>query len=384
MLRKIVSIVILIMIICSLSLSVLAVDSTYYNNLYNKEKDKELQVQEEVNEVQEEIDQVLQEVADLNMSILEYESEIQQLTEKLTTLENSIKDKEQELDDKKQVLENRLVAMYMKKEPTFLDVLLSGQLMNFISNQNIIKQAANYVNNLIIEVEALKTTLETEKTEVETVKTEKETKSAELQTMKTEKEQKVANLTDEQKELEAQLLEYKAQAEKYAELERQAIAKEEAARKQQEANKLNNSNSSNNSNTITKPYQGGKFAWPCPASSRITSNYGYRYLFGVREFHTGIDIGASKGTNIVAAESGTVILANYGWNGGYGNYIIINHGNGITTRYAHSSKLYVSAGQTVTKGQVIAAVGSTGNSTGPHLHFEVRKNGSHTNPLNYL
>ena len=386
MLRKIVSIVILIMIICSLNLSVFAVDSSYYNNLYNKEKDKQQQVQEEVNEVKEEIDQVLQEVADLNMSILEYESQIQQLADKLTTLENSIKDKEQELEDKKQVLENRLVAMYMKKEPTFLDVLLSGELMNFISNQNIIKQAANYDNNLIVEVEELKATLETEKAEVENVKKEKETKSAELQSMKAQKEQKVANLTDEQKELEAKLSEYKAQAEKYAELERQAIAKEEAARKAaQEAAKQNNKNNgNNNSNIITNPYKGGKFAWPCPASSRITSNYGYRYLFGVREFHTGIDIGASKGTNIVAAESGTVILANYGWNGGYGNYIIINHGNGITTRYAHSSKLYVSAGQTVSKGQVIAAVGSTGNSTGPHLHFEVRKNGSHTNPLNYL
>ena len=90
------------------------------------------------------------------------------------------------------------------------------------------------------------------------------------------------------------------------------------------------------------------------------------------------------GSNIVAAESGTVILANYGWNGGYGNYIILNHGNGITTRYAHASQLYVSAGQAVTKGQVIAAVGTTGNSTGPHLHFEIRINGSHTNPLNYL
>ena len=90
------------------------------------------------------------------------------------------------------------------------------------------------------------------------------------------------------------------------------------------------------------------------------------------------------GTNIVAAESGTVILASYGWNGGYGNYIIINHGNGVTTRYAHASQLYVSVGQTVSKGQVIAAVGTTGNSTGPHLHFEVRINGSHRNPLNYL
>ena len=198
-------------------------------------------------------------------------------------------------------------------------------------------------------------------------------------------------MTDEQKQLESQLSEYKAQAEQYAELERQAIAKEEAAKKAaEEAAKKSSSSSSSSSSTsktsstVTATYGGGKLGWPCPSSSRITSGYGYRILFGVRDFHTGIDIGATMGSNICAAESGTVILANYGWNGGYGNYIIINHGNGITTRYAHASKLYVTAGQTVTKGQVIAAVGTTGNSTGPHLHFEVRINGSHTNPLNYL
>jgi len=385
MLKKIVSIVILVMMIFSSFLVVNAETSSYYNNQKNNANSNVQETQQELNEVETQIDAVLQEVADLNVSILQYESEIQQLTQQLTTLENSIKEKEQELAEKKQTLEDRLVAMYMKKEATFLDVILSGELMNFISNQNLIKQAASYDNNLINEVEELKTTLQTEKAQVETVKQEKETKTAELQTLKSQKEQKAANLTEEQKALETQLSEYKAQAEKYAELERQAIAKEEAARKAAAAAaSKNNSSSSSSSNVVTNPYKGGKVAWPCPASSRITSQYGYRILFGVRDFHTGIDIGASTGTNIVAAESGTVILASYGWNGGYGNYIIINHGNGLTTRYAHTSKLYVSAGQTVSRGQVIAAVGSTGNSTGPHLHFEVRQNGSHRNPLNYL
>ena len=393
---KIISISILLMLISSMLFSVNAENgSTYYKQKQQEAKNNSQQTQTQIDNVEGEIDEVLQEVADLNNSILEYESQIQQLTEQLNGLETSIAQKEKELVEKKQLLENRMVAMYMKKETTFLDVILSGNLMNFISNQDMIKQIADYDNKLIAEVEELKTTLENEKVQVESVKKEKEEKTQELQNLKAEKEQKAASLTEEQKELEKKLSEYKAQAEQYAELERQAIAKEEAARKaaQEEAarkaaaanNGASNGTTSNNtSTTVSNPYTGGKLGWPCPSSSRITSPYGYRILFGVRDFHTGIDIGAVHGSNICAAESGTVILANYGWNGGYGNYIILNHGNGITTRYAHASQLYVTAGQTVSKGQVIAAVGTTGNSTGPHLHFEVRVNGSHTNPLNYL
>ena len=409
-LKIILSTSILLVIISSLWLSVSAEPgSSYYKEQKNEALQNSQETQTQINSVEGEIDEVLQEVANLNNSILEYETQIKQLNEKSESLQKSISIKEKELEEKKQILEDRLVAMYMKKETTFLDVVLSGKLMNFISNQDMIKQIADYDNKLITEVEELKKSLESEKAEVETVKKEKEEKNAELQKLKAEKEQKAANLTEEQKELESKLSEYRAQAEQYADLERKAIAQEEAARKaaqeeaarkaaQEEAarkaaqqNNSNNASSSNNtassSNKSTTPvssYSGGKLGWPCPASSRITSPYGYRILFGVRDFHTGIDIGASTGTNIVAAESGTVILANYGWNGGYGNYIIINHGNGITTRYAHASQLYVSAGQTVSKGQVIAAVGTTGNSTGPHLHFEVRENGSHKNPLNYL
>ena len=383
-LTKIISAMIVIMIIISLSLTVSAENSsTYYQNKQNEANQNSQETQEKIDNVESQIDDVLQEVADLNVSILDYQNQIQQLTEKGKQLDQSISEKEKELAEKKKILENRLVAMYMKKPTTFLDVLLSGNLMNFISNKDLIKQIADYDNKLIAEVDELKTSLENEKEEVEKVKNEKEEKNKELENLKAEKEEKAANLTEEQKQLEKQLSEYKAKAEEYAELERQAIAKEEAARKAAEEQNRKATSSNSNSAPVTT-YNGGKLGWPCPSSSRITSQYGYRILFGVRDFHTGIDIGASTGSNIVAAESGTVILANYGWNGGYGNYIIINHGNGITTRYAHASKLYVTAGQTVSKGEVIAAVGTTGNSTGPHLHFEVRLNGSHTNPLNYL
>ncbi len=385
MLKKVISILILMLIISSLCYTVSAENSTYYKNKQNEAEKNIQQKEQEKDKVDSEIDAVLQEVADLNSSILEYEGQIQQLTEKMNSLEKSIQEKEKELEEKKTILEDRLVTMYMKKEKTFLDVVLSGKLMNFISNQKLIEQAANYDNKLITEVEELKSTLENEKKEIESVKAEKEAKTKELQSMKSEKEQKAANLTEEQKKLEAQLSEYKAKAEEYSKLEREA-AREEAKKNKGTGNSGNtgNSNNSNNSQVVSNPYTGGKVGWPCPSSSRITSQYGYRILFGVRDFHTGIDIGASTGTNIVAAEGGVVLLANYGWNGGYGNYIIINHGNGLSTRYAHASKLYVTAGQTVTKGQVIAAVGTTGNSTGPHLHFEVRENGSHRNPLNYL
>ena len=129
---------------------------------------------------------------------------------------------------------------------------------------------------------------------------------------------------------------------------------------------------------------GGTFAWPS-VSSYITSPYGTRVhpVTKTVKTHTGIDIGASHGTNIYAAASGTVLVS--GWNsGGYGNYVVIDHGGGVTTLYAHCSALLVSSGQSVTKGQVIAKIGSTGISTGPHLHFEVLKNGSHTNPMAYF
>lgn len=147
------------------------------------------------------------------------------------------------------------------------------------------------------------------------------------------------------------------------------------------------SKSKSKSKTKTATYNGGRMSWPCPGHKTITSNYGPRNCpYHGRETHSGIDIGAGSGTSIVAAAPGTVVLS--GYNGSYGKCVIINHGKGIYTLYGHCSSLLVKKGAKVKEKQKIAKVGSTGNSTGPHLHFEVRKGGNshskHTSPWKYV
>lgn len=128
----------------------------------------------------------------------------------------------------------------------------------------------------------------------------------------------------------------------------------------------------------------GKFMWPAPGISRITSPFGKRYIFGKYSMHKGIDIGCPKGSKVVASDGGTVNFASSGSNGGYGTLVKITHANGYETRYAHLSAVTVKAGQKVSKGQQIARSGNTGQSTGPHLHFEIRHNGDPKNPSNYV
>ena len=153
----------------------------------------------------------------------------------------------------------------------------------------------------------------------------------------------------------------------------------EELRRQEEANKKNDpSYDPGKANGAT-----GSMMWPCPSCHYITSQFGWRYhpIYQTQKYHSGVDIGASYGATIVAADGGTIITA--GSVSGYGNCVVINHGNGITTLYGHMSSIAVSVGQKVSKGQTIGYVGSTGNSTGPHLHWEVTVNGVRQNPLNY-
>ena len=126
------------------------------------------------------------------------------------------------------------------------------------------------------------------------------------------------------------------------------------------------------------------FKWPAPSYTRISDDYGNRThpILGVQQFHNGVDMAAPGGSPILAAYDGKVVAAAY--NASMGNYIMINHGGGLYTIYMHASALYVSTGETVTRGQKIAAVGTTGRSTGNHLHFSVRKDGAYVSPWNYL
>ena len=156
-------------------------------------------------------------------------------------------------------------------------------------------------------------------------------------------------------------------------------AQEEQAREEQRQRNKNNRNKGTKFN-----YSSGKLGWPVPGRSNISSGYGSRTspIKGKGEFHPGLDIPAPTGTAICAAESGKVISS--GSINGYGYTVIIDHGNGLSTLYGHNSKLKVRVGQFVSRGDVIALAGSTGWSTGPHCHFEVRVNGRHTNPWSYL
>ena len=193
-------------------------------------------------------------------------------------------------------------------------------------------------------------------------------KSAELQKY----ENQITVAQDQISEYEKDL---KAQEDKIRQMEAEIKRKEEEAKKAAEAaGKQYNTPSIGNI----------KFIWPCPASKRITSSFGGRSspTEGASSNHQGMDIGAPTGTDIVAAAAGEVTISTYSYSAG--NYLMINHGGGVYTVYMHCSQLLVSAGETVSQGQVIAKVGSTGVSTGPHLHFGIRVNGSYVDPAGYV
>ncbi|MBR5518347.1 MAG: M23 family metallopeptidase, partial [Clostridia bacterium] len=205
----------------------------------------------------------------------------------------------------------------------------------------------------------MKAKLETDKLALDDSKSSLLASKAVLDSKMAERDAMIQKIEDSQSALEAQLKEIEA---------------EEAAVRAQIARLANGGTT----------YTGGAMLWPTPSCKIITSKYGWRLhpVLGYEKLHTGVDIGAGYNANIIAASSGKVITATY--NSAYGNYVVIDHGGGVCTLYAHQSSIAVSVGQTVSAGQVIGYVGSTGYSTGPHLHFEVIINGSTVDPLGYI
>ena len=311
--------------------------------------------------------------------ILKYKKEVAELGEKMDTLQKSIDEStaklqiaSQNYEEKSDMLARRLVAMYEAGDTQYLDVLLkSKSITEFISRYYIIQEVAEYDSILINEVEQEKNNieqtkqkLENEQAEIKIVKAKNEQTTIVLSNMQTLQKSYINELSADEKKLQEQITEYKNDQ---AEIERQILL----------------------ATNVINPdiqYTGGEMLWPVAISGTvITSDYGVREhpIQGVIKEHTGIDIGNTPtGTPVVAAADGVVTYA--GWLGGYGNCVMINHGEGVVTLYGHGNKILTSVNKKVKKGETIMEVGSTGNSTGPHLHFEIRINGVAYNPQNYL
>lgn len=328
-------------------------------------------------DAQEQLDLVNELVDNLTTQINTVNNQIKTANEEIQTIEEEIKKKDDEIDASKEKFKQRMKAIYISGDLTGgLEVLLcSDGLQDFISNTVYLEAMANYDQKLIDDLTSDKEGYQDKKAEVEAKRAEIDKKKEALAEKKTE-------LDAQQKEAETLMKEIQAQEEAYKKKQAELDLQMAKARAQLDA--VIRQNNSNSQNTA---YYGGSFGWPTPGYKNITSKFGPRtYTLNgkkVSSYHKGIDIGAPSGAKIVASNGGKVVTSAYDANG-YGNYVIIDHGGGKMTVYGHMSSRGASVGQAVYKGQQIGKVGSTGRSTGPHLHFEIRINGSAVNPLNYL
>lgn len=359
-------------------------------------------------------------ILELNKNILTCEEDIAEKEEQIAT-------KETEIKEGTDAFLLRLRAMYIAGDDTYASVLIgSTDFYDMLMKIELVKRVAGYDKQTIDELYDLKKQLEAEKIALDEKKAELEVEKAEYDSQKALQEEQRLKLQDlyaeseikvdqfnnelnmsqeEHDKLHSEMLDLEGEiADLVAKEEERKKKEEEEKRKQellQQQQQQGNSGSSNSNAGTSGSYTGdiyhsgtGAFGWPVPGYYHITSYVGWRW----GAYHQGIDISSAgiRGANIVASDSGTVVKVNNscthdygksgscGCGGGYGNYCIINHGNGYMTLYGHAQYISVSVGQEVNQGDVLGIVGTTGFSTGDHLHFEVRKNGVAVNPMDYV
>ncbi|MFZ5969726.1 MAG: murein hydrolase activator EnvC family protein [Bacillota bacterium] len=323
----------------------------------NKKKEKTLSVQ--IQDLDKKIDKTEEDLGELSKDLT--------LTKKQIEIAKADLEKaEQNISNKNDTLNQRLRVMYKNGNIGYAEVLLdSASIVEFFSKLDMVKRIVNHDVNLLAYlkdqrdlVEARKKTLQTQESRMTLVMNNMEIKQQELEQSRGDMSRLKEKIKQDNKELEKQIDELNKYAEKVS----------DEIRKKQLGGK----------------YVGGKLAWPAPGYSRVTSPFGYRIhpILKTKKFHTGVDIAIPTGKSVVAAGDGTVIHAD--WLGGYGKVVMVDHGGGIVTLYAHNSSLVVKEGDKVKRGDTISKAGSTGMSTGPHLHFEVRKNGEYTDPIPWV
>lgn len=300
---------------------------------------------------------------------------INETNEKISQKEAEIAAYEQQIAEKDAAFCERLRAMDETNTVGYIDLLLnSDSLSDFVARVETVREITEFEQGIINEMISLKNSVEASKAELVLCRDEQQEARSLVQGKKNSLDAKIAEKTSYMKALEKDVA-------KYEQLEKAAAQQEESLKRSIAASSSKGTVSSSQGRIV---YSGGVFCWPAPSCTYVSSEFGYRIhpVYGTRKYHSGMDMAASGGSPILAAANGTVRFA--GWNGGYGYCVIIDHGSGIQTLYGHASKLLVSVGQSVSRGEKIALVGTTGTSTGNHLHFEVLNNGTATNPRPYL
>lgn len=344
----------------------------------------------DIKKVKEELEESKE---NLRQYVVQLDGELETIQEKIEELKGKISEKEEEITQTEAELEEaiadqenqyaamkeRIRFMYEKGDNLYMELIFSSDSFGDMLNKaEYIEMLSAYDRKMLDQyvatrklIELYMEQLEEDRAYLEEAKAGVESEEASLNSLIDEKKKTIEQVSDDINEKEAAIAEYEAdireQNETIAMLEK--VVADEKARLAEE-------------NRIR--YDGGMFTWPAPSYTRISDDYGNRMhpTLHVEKFHNGIDLAAPGGSAILAAYDGKVVAADY--SGSMGNYIMIDHGDGLYTIYMHASALYVSKGAWVSKGQKIAAVGSTGRSTGNHLHFSVRLNGSYVSPWNYL
>jgi len=326
----------------------------------------------------------------LNAIVKDMENAEKKLTAKQTEIQKAEEDLVQAKineDNQYQSMKKRIKFMYENGSSQMIEVLISSEdIGDFLNKAEYVSQISSYDRDMLTEfqsvvkdVEKKEAALQTEYTELESLQNQLISKQNEVQTTLDNTNVQLADLEQQIGENATTLKNLIAQA------EAERIKQEQAAAAAQQSANNNSGGGGGGSSSYVPPSSGnvvsgnGQFTNPCPGAY-ISSTFGYRDFDGA--FHKGLDLAAAVGTPTYAADAGTVVIA--GWSDSAGNWVVINHGNGLVTKYMHHSALAVSAGQYVQKGQQIGYVGNTGNSFGAHLHFQVELNNVAVNPQNYL
>ena len=369
-----------ILLICNITINYIENPIRVHADTLQEKKDKKEDIENKLEDTKDERKVIEKESAKLQEELDLVKTKLDKLNEEINTLNKENKNLEEEILEVEKVLEENyeiirsiIKIQYEQKVGGYLSILLEAKdFGNFLRRlevvSNLIKnndETIREIKELQVELESKKETLTKQMDEINKNKIIVEEEKGRLDKLNKENKAKVKKLIKLQGELSSQI---KLTEKEISELESRG----------QEINNEIVSSSGGGS------YNGSKMAWPVIGYTTLSSKFGYRIhpISGEKKLHTGIDIPAPAGTPVVAANSGTVIISRY--DNSYGNMVAIDHGGGIVSFYAHNTERLVKVGDKVSKGQKISTVGTTGYSTGNHLHFEVKKNGTFVDPMNYL